>query len=273
MKSLVLLYLSLVMLPLTLSIIPSFSLVFKTGISGFSLNWFSSYLSSRQWFRSQAVSIDDFISAFSNLSCGVPQASVLGPLLFTWTIMVSLKISLRPQEIQSSFVILSNLILVRNPSNSSDPLIHWHLLIHSSKFLMTILNASMPNFSFLILLISLSNHSSSKFNQFPSNQFHWNPKSHFFSSQNNKFLFGNQLQDTLRVLSLDFDIASFGIRFLTWPLSECWTFMAACSKNTLNIYRHLPIMMALALSVNELFIVWHNLHSLVQHRLTLIEPA
>ena len=65
----------------TLSIIPSFSLVFKIGfgLDGLSLAWFTSYLSS----RSQAVSINDSISAFSSLSCGVPQGSVLGPLLFT----------------------------------------------------------------------------------------------------------------------------------------------------------------------------------------------
>ena len=49
------------------------------GLDGLSLNWFTSYLSS----RSQAVSINDSISAFSILSCGVPQGSVLGPLLFT----------------------------------------------------------------------------------------------------------------------------------------------------------------------------------------------
>ena len=49
------------------------------GLDGLSLDWFSSYLSS----RSQAVSINDSISEFSTLSCGVPQGSVLGPLLFT----------------------------------------------------------------------------------------------------------------------------------------------------------------------------------------------
>ena len=49
------------------------------GLDGLSLNWFTSYLSS----RSQAVSINDSISAFSTLSCGVPQGPVLGPLLFT----------------------------------------------------------------------------------------------------------------------------------------------------------------------------------------------
>ena len=50
------------------------------GLDGLSLNWFTYYLFSS---RSQAVSINDSISAFSTLSCGVPQGSVLDPLLFT----------------------------------------------------------------------------------------------------------------------------------------------------------------------------------------------
>ena len=49
------------------------------GLDGLSLGWFSSYRS----LRFQAFSINDSISAFSTPSCGVPQGSVLGPLLFT----------------------------------------------------------------------------------------------------------------------------------------------------------------------------------------------
>ena len=48
------------------------------GIRGKSLDWFSSYLIN----RSQFVSIHNIHSDVNNISCGVPQGSVLGPLLF-----------------------------------------------------------------------------------------------------------------------------------------------------------------------------------------------
>ena len=48
------------------------------GISGTALSWFSSYLTN----RTQSVIVDDHVSQFSNLSYGVPQGSVLGPILF-----------------------------------------------------------------------------------------------------------------------------------------------------------------------------------------------
>ena len=48
------------------------------GIEGPALDWFSSYLTGRQ----QYVELDGVSSSFSQLSMGVPQGSILGPLLF-----------------------------------------------------------------------------------------------------------------------------------------------------------------------------------------------
>ena len=49
------------------------------GISGTALKWFASYLAN----RSQRVSFEQNVSGKFQLSCGVPQGSCLGPLLFT----------------------------------------------------------------------------------------------------------------------------------------------------------------------------------------------
>ena len=48
------------------------------GIRGPALSWFKSYLSDRQQF----VHINGYDSSMSNIHCGVPQGSILGPLLF-----------------------------------------------------------------------------------------------------------------------------------------------------------------------------------------------
>ena len=48
------------------------------------LTWHTTYL----FYRQQCVMVHDHTSAYSTVVCGVPQGSVLGPLLFFFTSMI-----------------------------------------------------------------------------------------------------------------------------------------------------------------------------------------
>ena len=50
----------------------------RCGIQGKTLDWFESYLTN----RTQRCSVNGCLSDFTTLKCGVPQGTILGPLLF-----------------------------------------------------------------------------------------------------------------------------------------------------------------------------------------------
>ncbi len=53
------------------------------GIKGIALKWFQSYLTDRSF----SVYLGEFSSSAAQLSCGIPQGSILGPMLFSLYMM------------------------------------------------------------------------------------------------------------------------------------------------------------------------------------------
>lgn len=97
------------------------------GVTGTPLKWFESYLSD----RSQAVQVGDAKSDPAALDCGVPQGSVLGPILFTMYTS-SLGALLREQDVSYHlYADDSQLLLTCDPRDPFPAIARMEACIHA----------------------------------------------------------------------------------------------------------------------------------------------
>ena len=68
------------------------------GFSEWCITWFQSYLSKRIFF----ISIENQLSDYGGISCGVPQGLILGPILFL------IYVNVMPQAVDSNLLLYAD---------------------------------------------------------------------------------------------------------------------------------------------------------------------
>jgi hypothetical protein len=129
------------------------------GISGDALSWFSSYLGD----RTQAVCINSILSDMKNIDIGVPQGSILGPLLFIIYVnslpdCVDCKCVMYADDTTLLFSASDQTTLQLNMNNSLSKIARWFesnqltLNIKKTKFMIFGTTYALKNFSDISLM-------------------------------------------------------------------------------------------------------------------------